>query len=45
MPLKKSKTFTVFIDFTKPAVFNFSAMPSVATPNSSNFEIEGFNTE
>lgn len=33
--------FELFIDFSKPKVFDFSFLPSEKTPNSSQFRVEG----
>lgn len=35
-------SFTIFLDFSKPAVFDFSLMPSQGTPNGSNYEVQGY---
>lgn len=35
-------SFELFLDFTKPKVFDFSLMPSQFTPNSSNFRVQGY---
>ena len=35
-------SFDIFLDFTKPEIFNFSLMPSQATPNNSNFNVSGY---
>jgi len=32
---------TVFLDFTRPPLLNFRALPTLATPNESNFEVTG----
>lgn len=34
--------FYVFLDFSKPKVFDFSFLPSEKTPNNSNFCVEGY---
>lgn len=36
--------FKLFIDFSKPSVFDFSLLPSRATPNESNFSIAGYDS-
>ena len=35
-------SFRVYLDFTKPAVFDFSRMPNQKTPNESNIEVKGY---
>ena len=35
-------SFDLFLDFTKPKVFDFSLMPSHLTPNNSNFRVQGY---
>ena len=37
-------SFQLFIDFTKPKVFDFSIQPSDKTPNDSNFKVIGFDS-
>lgn len=37
-------SFKLFLDFTKPAMLNFSFLPSQATPNNSNITVEGYDT-
>lgn len=34
--------FIIFLDFTKPKIFDFSFMPSHGTPNESNIEVKGY---
>lgn len=34
-------SFSLFIDFSKPKIFDFSFQPSDSTPNDSNFEVQG----
>lgn len=34
-------SFMVYLDFSKPEIFDFSLMPSQGTPNESNFEVQG----
>jgi len=34
--------FTVFLQFSKPKVLDFSFLPSQGTPNESNFEVQGY---
>jgi Zn-finger nucleic acid-binding protein len=46
-PLRNQHNYTprnkcvLFLDFTRPEVFNFSLMPSQETPNNSNFGVQG----
>lgn len=35
-------SFKIFLDFTKPNIFDFSLMPSHGTPNESNIEVKGY---
>lgn len=35
-------SFEIFIDFSKPSIFDFSLMPSQGTPNESNYEVRGY---
>lgn len=35
-------SFEVFLDFSKPEVFDFSFLPSQRTPNESNFIVQGY---
>jgi hypothetical protein len=35
-------SFILFLDFTKPDIFDFSFMPSQATPNKSNITVTGY---
>lgn len=35
-------SFILFLDFTKPDIFDFSFMPSQATPNDSNITVTGY---
>jgi hypothetical protein len=37
-------SFRLFLDFTKPDLFNLSFTPSQATPNESNIEVQGQDT-
>lgn len=37
-------SFHLFIDFSKPRVFDFSIQPSDKTPNGSNFKVIGYNS-
>lgn len=37
-----SNSFTIFIDFDKPEIFDFTFIPSLNTPNSSNIEVTGY---
>lgn len=37
-----ANSFQLFLDFSKPDLFNLSFMPSQATPNESNIEVQGF---
>lgn len=34
--------FQLFIDFSKPKIFDFSIQPSEKTPNNSHFKVEGY---
>lgn len=34
--------FKIFLDFTKPKIFDFSFMPNHETPNESNIEVNGY---
>lgn len=36
--------FRIFLDFTKPKIFDLNFLPSANTPNESNFEVEGYDT-
>lgn len=38
-----SNAITLFLDFSKPEVFNFSMIPSHETPNASNINVRGYN--
>lgn len=33
----------VFLDFSKPAIFNFQLMPGLQTPNETNYKVKGTN--
>lgn len=35
-------SFTVFLDFSKPAIFDFTLLPNQGTPNEANFEVQGY---
>jgi len=35
-------SFQVFLDFSKPKIFDFSFMPNQGTPNESNYEVQGY---
>lgn len=35
-------SFTLFLQFSKPKILDFSFMPSQGTPNESNFEVQGY---
>lgn len=35
-------SFKVFLDFSKPKIFDLSLMPSHSTPNESNIEVKGY---
>ena len=35
-------SFVIFLDFTKPNIFDFSLLPSHGTPNESNIEVKGY---
>jgi hypothetical protein len=35
-------SFEVFLDFSKPAIFDFSLMPSQKTPNEANYHVHGY---
>lgn len=35
-------SFTLFLDFFKPDIFDFSLLPSQPTPNGSNIEVKGY---
>lgn len=35
-------SFEIFLDFSKPSIFDFSLMPSLGTPNESNYEVRGY---
>ncbi len=35
-------SFTIFLDFSKPKVFDLSIMPHQGTPNESNVEVKGY---
>jgi|GEM_PF-2154682 len=35
-------SFTIFLDFNKPKIFDLSLMPSHGTPNESNIEVKGY---
>lgn len=37
-----ANSFELFIDFSKPDLFNLSFLPSQATPNESNIAVQGF---
>lgn len=37
-----SNSFEIFLDFSKPDLFNLSFMPSQETPNGSNIVVEGY---
>ncbi len=34
--------FTIFLDFTKPKIFDFSLLPNLGTLNESNIEVRGY---
>ena len=36
-------SFQLYLDFSKPGLFNLSFLPSQATPNESNFTVQGYN--
>jgi hypothetical protein len=38
-----SSSIVVFLDFTRPALFDFSRFPTLPTPNESNFEVASNN--
>jgi len=40
--IKPRNNFTLFIDFNKPQILDFSFLPSQATPNESNICVTGF---
>jgi hypothetical protein len=50
MPLKQSYNFyprnvlEIFLDFSKPGLFNLSLLPSQETPNASNITVQGSNS-
>lgn len=35
-------SFEIFLDFSKPSIFDFSLMPNLGTPNESNYEVRGY---
>jgi hypothetical protein len=35
-------SFEVFLDFSKPAIFDFSLMPNQGTPNEANYQVQGY---
>lgn len=35
-------SFKIYLDFTKPKIFDFSLLPSHGTPNESNIEVKGY---
>ncbi len=35
-------SFKIFLDFTKPKIFDLSLLPSTGTPNESNIEVKGY---
>jgi hypothetical protein len=35
-------SFTIFLDFSKPRIFDLSLLPSSGTPNESNLEVKGY---
>lgn len=37
-----ANSFELFLDFSKPDLFNFSILPSQATPNGSNIVVQGY---
>ena len=37
--------FELFLDFTKPDIFNLSLSPSISTPNASNILVNGLNSD
>lgn len=35
-------SFKIFLDFSKPKIFDLSLLPNVSTPNGSNIQVEGY---